>query len=201
MTQDMDVHRQDFSVLIREFLIDQGIKLHPNTLSEVTEAARLGERKIFQGDSYWICNSEVDMIAEKEPINLDDEVYEISGIEFVPYNDVLSDYNIFETTPKQLESLQVDHTMTLIDPDKVKLPLIMRHWRKGDRILPFGKKRDKLVSDLMTDAHFSWWQKASNWILTDSDNQVLWVYGLKSSDIAKVDDSTKRIVAIVGPDL
>ena len=201
MTQDMDVHRKDFNVLIREFLIDQGIKLHPNTLADITSAAIAGQRRIFQGDSYWICNSEVDMIAEKEPINLDDEVYEISGIEFVPYNDVLQEFNIFETTPKQLESLQVDHTMTLIDPDKVKLPLIMRHWRKGDRILPFGKKRDKLVSDLMTDAHFSWWQKASNWVLTDSDNQVLWVYGLKSSDIAKIDDSTKHIVAIVGPDL
>lgn len=200
VTQDMDVHRNDFPVLVREFLLSQGVKLHPNTLAEVIESARDGERKIFQGDNYWICNSEVDLIAEPHPINLDNEVYTIKGITFQPENNVLDMFNIFETTPQQIDSLKVDPTMTLIDPDKVRLPLIIRHWREGDRILPFGRKQTKLVSDLMTDAHFNWWQKTTNWIVTDSDNQILWVYGLRSSEIAKVSKDTKRIVAIIGPD-
>ena len=200
MTQDMDVHRQDFGVLVREYLLSKDIKLHPNTLAEVIESARLGERKIFQGDNYWICNDEMGMVAEQYAPIFDQEEYTISGIDFVPKNNVLSDYNIFETTPDQLDSLKVDPTMTLIDPDKVKLPLIIRHWREGDRILPFGRKQNKLVSDLMTDAHFSWWRKATNWIVTDSDGEILWVYGLRSGDKAKITKETKKVVAIIGPD-
>ena len=201
MTQDMDVHRQDFNVLVREYLLSKDIKLHPNTLAEVTESARSGERKIFQGDNYWICNDETGMIAEHYAPIFDHEIYKISGINFVPNNDVLSDYNIFETTPDQIDSLKVEPTMTLIDPDKVKLPLIIRHWHEGDRIVPFGHKQSKLVSDLMTDAHFSWWRKATNWIVTDSTGEILWVYGLRSGDKAKITKETKKVVAIIGPDL
>lgn len=200
MTRDMDVNRQDFPVLVREFLLSQNIKLHPNTLAEVTEAARLGERKIFQGESYWICNSETDFIVAPQPITLDDEEYIIKGIEFLPKNDVLSDFNIFETTPQKIASLKCEPTMTLIDTDKVSLPLKIRHWREGDRIVPFGHTQSKLVSDLMSDAHYSHWQKLTNWLVTDETGEILWVYGLKSSDKARIDSRTKNVVAIIGPE-
>lgn len=200
LTGEMDVNREDFPTLVREFLLTQGVRLHPNTFAEVLEAAKKGDRKIFQGDRYWICNSEVDLIAETQPINLCHEIYEIRGEEFFPSNNILSDLHIFETTPDRLDTLKVDPTMTLIDPDKVRLPLFIRHWREGDRIQPFGRKQTKLVSDLMSDAHFSWWQKATNWLVTDATDEVLWVSGLRSSDVAKIDNNTKKIVAIVTQD-
>lgn len=200
ITEDMDVHRQDFGVLVREFILSQGVKLHPNTLAEVIDAACLGVRKIFQGDNYWICNSEDELLAETKPLNFDEEVYTIDGTNIVPPSNIFDDFNIFETTPAELENRKVDPTMTLIDPDKIALPLVIRHWREGDRILPFGRQQTKLVSDLMSDAHFTWWQKATNWLVTDSNDNVLWVYGLRSSDLAKIDSTTTKIVAIVGPE-
>lgn len=201
LTRDMDVNRQDFPTLIREFLLTQGIRLHPNTLAEVVQSARVGERKIYQGEDYWIYNSEDELLAQTTPLDFSNEIHEVHGTEIVPTNDIINQFNVFETTPDQLESLKVDPSMTLIDADKVELPLIFRHWQEGDRILPFGRKQTKLVSDFMTDAHFSWWQKATNWLVTDSAGTILWVYGLRSSDVAKIDKNTKRIVAIVGPDL
>lgn len=201
MTQDMDVHANKFGIIIREFIVNQGIHLKANTLKEIVEAAVNGDRKIFQGDNFWICNSEVDLLAETKPIDLSDEIFTIEGTGFEPKTNVLEDYNIFETTPEQLDNRQVDATMTLIDSDKVKLPLLIRHWHEGDRITPFGRKSTKLVSDLMTDAHFSWWQKATNWIVTDSDDVILWVYGLRSANNARIDSKTRNIIAIVGPNL
>ena len=200
-TKDMDVHRNDFPSLVREFIISHNIKLHPNTLQQIVEAAITGERKIFQGENYWINNSEEQLLAEQQPLDFSREEFEIRGTEFYPSTRLLDEFNVFETTPQQLESLKVDASMTLIDADKVKLPLIMRHWREGDRILPFGRTQSKLVSDLMTDAHFSWWQKATNWLVTDARGTILWVYGLRSADNAKIDKTTKKVYAIIGPDL
>lgn len=200
MTRDMDVNREDFPVLIREFLLSCGVVLHTNTLAEVIEAARLGIRKIIQGDSYWVCCSEDDLIANKKAYNFDNEEFIINGERIETESTVASDINVFVTTRDKIETLKVEPTMTLIDPRKVKLPLIIRHWREGDRIQPFGRQQTKLVSDLMTDAHFSWWKKATNWLVTDSNNNVLWVYGLRSSDIAKIDERTKNVIAIIGPE-
>ena len=69
MTRDMDVNRSDFPTLVREFILSQGIRLHPNTLAEVVQSARFGERKIYQGEGYWICNSEDDLLAEAKPLD------------------------------------------------------------------------------------------------------------------------------------
>ena len=200
MTKDMDVNRDDFPVLVREYLLSCGITLHTNTLASVIEAARLGQRKIFQGESYWVCVSEEDVIANKTPYNFNSEKFNINGETFFQNPELLRDFNIIYTTRDKLDSLKVEPTMTLIDMKKVKLPLSIRHWRKGDRIQPFGRQQTKLVSDLMTDAHFSWWQKATNWLVTDATGTVLWVYGLRSSEVAKVDENTKKIIAIIGPE-
>ena len=201
ITRDMDVNRGDFHSLVREFILSQGIRLHPNTLAEVVQSARIGERKIYQGEGYWICNSEDELLAEAKPLDFSNERHEIHDTNIVPGGNAADLFNVFITSPDKLNTLHVDASMTLIDADKVTLPLIMRHWREGDRIQPFGRKQSKLVSDFMTDAHFSWWQKATNWIVTDSDDTILWVYGLRSSDVAKIDKQTKTVIAIVGPDL
>ena len=37
------------------------------------------------------------------------------------------------------------------DFDEVRFPLTLRHWRDGDRFVPFGMKGSKLVSDLFSD--------------------------------------------------
>lgn len=58
---------------------------------------------------------------------------------------------------------------------------ILRHWRKGDRISPYGMNGSKLVSDLFNDAKFSPRQKRETWLLTDGQGRILWVIGLRAS--------------------
>lgn len=84
------------------------------------------------------------------------------------------------------------------DADKgIQLPLKLRRWKKGDRMIPLGMEgHSKLVSDLFSNQHYSPMQKATTWIVTDASDQLLWVVGLRSSDLYRIDRSTTRILKI-----
>lgn len=57
---------------------------------------------------------------------------------------------------------------------------VLRRWREGDRIKPFGMKGSKLVSDVFADAKYTEAQKRAAWLLC-IDNEVAWVLGLRAS--------------------
>ena len=56
----------------------------------------------------------------------------------------------------------------------------LRHYRRGDRIVPFGAHKSKLVSDLFAGSHYSASQKRSAWILT-RNGEIMWLPGLRNS--------------------
>ncbi|MBR5101886.1 MAG: tRNA lysidine(34) synthetase TilS [Muribaculaceae bacterium] len=72
--------------------------------------------------------------------------------------------------------------------------VILRHWRKGDRILPFGMKGSKLVSDIFTDAKSLSYEKQKAWIL-EADGQILWVIGYRASRLYKV-SATRTFIEV-----
>ena len=63
--------------------------------------------------------------------------------------------------------------------------IILRHWRQGDRIQPFGMKGTKLVSDLFNDLKLDYNDKKSTWLL-EADGQIIWVVGLRASALYTV---------------
>lgn len=85
----------------------------------------------------------------------------------------------------------------LFDLAKVTLPLVFRHWKKGDRIAPLGMSgKTRLVSDIFSDAHLSPVEKDQTWIVTDADDVVLWVVGHKVGDTAKITKSTQKALCV-----
>ena len=79
------------------------------------------------------------------------------------------------------------------DMDKVKFPVKLRHWRKGDKFRPLGMKGSKLLSDFFNDLGFSAYQKQNVWIMEDSNGLILWVVGYRINDKVKILNSTKVI--------
>ncbi len=63
---------------------------------------------------------------------------------------------------------------------------VMRRWREGDRIEPFGMKGSRLVSDIFSDAKLSLDDKRKVWLLT-RDDIILWVVGYRTSRHFAVD--------------
>lgn len=83
-----------------------------------------------------------------------------------------------------------------LDADKIKFPLKQRHWRQGDRFRPLGMHGSKLVSDFFNDLNFTAFQKKTTWIVTDADDEIVWVAGYRIGDKFKITDKTTRICEI-----
>ncbi len=83
------------------------------------------------------------------------------------------------------------------DADKVQQPLRFCHWRGGERIAPLGMNgREKLVSDLFSNAGYTPLQKLSTWLLADAGGRILWVTGLRVSELTKIDGNTRRVLYV-----
>ena len=87
------------------------------------------------------------------------------------------------------------HLVTL-DADKVSFPLTYRLCEKGDRFYPFGMKGSKLVSDYLTDRKRNVVQKMKQHVITDSQGEIVWLVGERTSDRSKITDQTQIILEI-----
>lgn len=56
----------------------------------------------------------------------------------------------------------------------------LRHYRRGDRMVPFGSVKSKLVSDLFANAKYGARQKREAWFLT-RNGEIVWALGLRNS--------------------
>ena len=101
----------------------------------------------------------------------------------------LNSYNKDES----FELIKDSSVAAQFDMDKIKFPLKLRHWRKGDKFRPLGMKGSKLLSDFFNDLGFSEYQKRNVWIMEDSNGLILWVVGYRINDKVKILDSTKVI--------
>jgi tRNA(Ile)-lysidine synthase len=63
--------------------------------------------------------------------------------------------------------------------------IVLRHWRRGDRMKPFGLKGSKLVSDLFADFKLSNTANRDLWLF-EADGDILWVLGLRASALYPV---------------
>lgn len=71
----------------------------------------------------------------------------------------------------------------------------LRHSRRGDRMVPFGSSKSKLISDLFANAHFSAEQKRRAWLLT-RNGEIVWALGLRNSAAFAVGPGTKSFVRL-----
>ena len=86
-----------------------------------------------------------------------------------------------------------DKSFAYFDADKLPKNLIVRHWRMGDRFLPFGMKGTQKLSDYFTTHKFSILQIEQIWLLVAGE-EILWLVGERQSDKYKVTPSTRRVV-------
>jgi len=79
-----------------------------------------------------------------------------------------------------------------IDMDKLKFPLVVRKWKEGDFFYPLGMDGKKKISDFLIDLKIPVFDKERIWLLC-SDEQVVWVIGLRIDDRFKISDDTEAV--------
>jgi tRNA(Ile)-lysidine synthase len=85
--------------------------------------------------------------------------------------------------------------IALLNADKVVFPLIQRAWQHGDTFQPLGMKNKKLVSDFLINNKVSLFDKENVKVLT-SNNQIIWVVGMRIDNRFAITESTKSILKI-----
>ena len=87
----------------------------------------------------------------------------------------------------------------LVDNDLLKYPLFVRKWSYGDYICPVGMNGSKKLSQLFKDKKLSLIDKENIWLLTDADDKIIWVVGLRQDRRFSIQESTKNRLKIAVP--
>lgn len=99
---------------------------------------------------------------------------------------------------KKLHTFEKGHKKLYLDADKTgdNPDLILRRWREGDRMSPFGMQgKTRLVSDIFSDARLSVLQKEQVPVV-EYKGQIVWLYGLKESNLYTIDRNTERVLIV-----
>lgn len=83
-----------------------------------------------------------------------------------------------------------------VDQNKLKYPLVLRRWKEGDVFYPLGMNgKSKKVSKFFKDEKFSLIEKENAWLLC-SDDQIVWIVGIRQDERFKIEKTTKQILQI-----
>lgn len=78
---------------------------------------------------------------------------------------------------------------------KLKFPLVIRKWQKGDFFYPFGMKGKKKLSDFFKDEKFSLPEKEHTWILCSGED-IVWIINHRADNRFAVEKTDSRILKI-----
>lgn len=94
-----------------------------------------------------------------------------------------------------LEIQNSDTCSIFVDEDKIKYPLKIRKWQKGDYFCPLGMLGRKKLSKFFKDEKLSLIDK-KNVLLLCSDEKIIWVINYRSDNRFKVSNTTNSILKI-----
>jgi len=84
------------------------------------------------------------------------------------------------------------------DPGNLAFPFHFRWVKDGDLMKPFGMKgKQKKLSDLLTEAAMSKEEKSRQWVMVDANNEILWVPGVRSSEVSRLKEGFEGKVVLV----
>ncbi|MCR5179728.1 MAG: tRNA lysidine(34) synthetase TilS [Bacteroidaceae bacterium] len=88
-----------------------------------------------------------------------------------------------------------DKRSACFDLEKLQLPLTIRRVRQGDRMQPFGMEGTRLISDLLTDAKLSLFERERQLVVLSAD-RIVWLVGLRAAAGGEIDESTRHAMTI-----
>lgn len=165
-------------------------------IKRIAEALfELQSGKIFSSTTHQFCIDRGSLIIEKkqdEPsINI-----KINTLEEL-MKGVLIKENLL--TAKLVNDLDISLNKTttlLINNDAGLFPLTIRSWENGDTIIPFGRKKSKKISYILQDLKISVFDKRKVLVLENKNKEILWILDLKVSEITRIKEGIKPIIAL-----
>ena len=104
--------------------------------------------------------------------------------------------SIKEVIVDDVFKISKEHDTVTLDAEKVRFPLTIRRVEKGDRFIPFGMKGSKLISDYLTDRKKNVFEKQSQLVLLDANDNVLWLVGERPDARCCITENTIKALTI-----
>jgi tRNA(Ile)-lysidine synthase len=86
-------------------------------------------------------------------------------------------------------------SIACLDMEKLKFPLKLRKWEKGDWFMPLGLKSKKKLSDFFINQKLSLADKEKTWLLLSGED-IVWVIGKRIDNRFRITPKTKKAFVI-----
>ncbi|WP_375234913.1 tRNA lysidine(34) synthetase TilS [Winogradskyella sp.] len=97
---------------------------------------------------------------------------------------------------EEVDSISISSKdIIFVDKTKLRFPLTLRKWKTQDIFRPIGMTGKKKVSKYLKDEKKTPNQKENTWVLI-SNEDIIWVVGMRADNRFKVDDSSSNILKI-----
>ncbi len=140
--------------------------------------------RLFKNRNFFIITEKNTTTSEVILIENDTENIHTADFEF-----------IFKTEAKDDFKLKKDPAVCQADKGLLEFPLILRKWRQGDYMYPFGMKKKKKVSRILIDMKIPLHEKENTWVI-ESNKKIVWLAGLRMDERFRVDSATDKIFII-----
>ena len=101
-----------------------------------------------------------------------------------------------ELHKKNKNSRNHSPAIAYFDLEKIRMPLIVRNRRPGDRFRPLGMQGTKKIHDFLIDEKVPEKERDNIPLLADADGKIIWVVGKRISDEAKITGDTHEILVV-----
>jgi len=150
--------------------------------------------KMFCSAAYRIVKDRDYFLIEPISFNYKEDilVFENSTLIETPFSKLL--LHVFDTSDAFEAKTKLPY-LAFFDYDKLKFPLVLRAWKKGDSIVPFGMKSRKKISDILIDYKLNLFEKEKAYVLI-SGTDIIWLIGIRANELHKITAHTKKILQI-----
>ena len=155
-------------------------------VKEILHAGSSPGKKFYSNDYYLLTDREKWILTKRET-----EVNEVLQIKknTKEKKSRIGDFSISrEKKPKKIIR---DSSIAQLDYNKLRFPLEIRAWQKGDKFQPLGMKGKKKISDLMIDEKIPVNLKRRVRVITSGDD-IVWVVGIRIDERYKITPQTRE---------
>ena len=169
------IKRKALELLIKEIQKDDIFDISDEQMKNLMKLYTLDNKKIDLNNNYQGINSYGKILILKKNSEILNKV-------LIDKDMKLSDYYFYYNDETKKDNT---NSCILLNSNEIKLPLYIRSFDNGDRIVVKNLNGSKKVSDIFIDNKVPKHKRSTYPILVDANNTILWVPNLKKSQFSK----------------
>ncbi len=147
--------------------------------------------RIIKNQNFWILVSNFDFLKNKKKVFKINNNYELEN-----YNKKLpikiKFINNYNNKNKKINK----KIIYLINFEKIKFPILLRTWDKGDYFYPYGVKGKQKLSKFFKNEKLSLFEKENIWLLINGNGYIILIIGYRLDKRFKIIKKTNKILCV-----